>query len=69
MHISLLLGLLLLAAAAVLLYVGHTASQGVGVRIHETLTGRFTNSTNWYFVFAIVAALGGVIALTLRHWA
>lgn len=65
MHINLLLGFILLAVAAALLYFGYNASQGVGEQIHETLTGRFTDSTTWYFVFGIAAAVTGVIMLTL----
>lgn len=64
MHINLLLGIILLVVAAVLLYFGYTASQGVGEKVHETLTGRFTDSTTWYFVFGIGAAISGVIMMT-----
>ncbi len=63
MHVNLLLGVLFLVVAAVLLYFGYTASQGIGEQIHETFTGRFTDSTTWYFVFGIGAAICGVILL------
>lgn len=63
MNINLLLGVCLLVGAAVLLYFGYTASQSVGEQIHETFTGRFTDSTTWYFVFGIGAAIGGMILL------
>ena len=60
MQFSLIIGLVLLAVGAVLLYFGYTASQGVGEQVHETLTGRFTDSTTWYFVIGVAAAVGGV---------
>ncbi len=63
MQINQILGIILLVAAAALLYFGYAASQSVGEQIHETFTGRFTDSTTWYFVFGIAAAIGGVILL------
>lgn len=66
MNANQLLGVVLLIAAAALLYFGYTASQGVGEQVHETLTGRFTDSTTWYFVFGGGAAIGGLIMLAFR---
>lgn len=66
MTINTFFGLLLIGIAAVLIYLGYTASQGVGEQIHETLTGRFTDSTTWYFVFGVAAAICGLVMLTLR---
>ncbi|MCC5857563.1 MAG: DUF3185 family protein [Ectothiorhodospiraceae bacterium] len=63
MHINQILGIILLVVAAALLYFGYAASQSIGEQIHETFTGRFTDSTTWYFVFGIGAAVGGVILL------
>ncbi len=63
MAIHQILGLALLAVAAVLLYFGFTASQGVGERIHETFTGRFTDSTVWYFVLGAAAGIAGLALL------
>lgn len=63
MQRNLLLGLILLTVGAVLLYFGFTASQGVGEQIHETFTGRFTDSTTWYFVIGAAAALAGVAVM------
>lgn len=60
MAIHKILGLALLAVAAVLLYFGFTASQGVGEQIHETFTGRFTDSTVWYFVLAAASGIAGL---------
>lgn len=63
MAIYQIFGLALLAVAAVLLYFGFTASQGVGEQIHETVTGRFTDSTVWYFVLGAAAGIAGLALL------
>jgi len=64
MNINLLLGVVLLVVGAVLLYFGYTASQSLGEQVHETFTGRFTESTTWYFVFGIASAIGGLVLVT-----
>ena len=66
MNINLVIGIVLLVVAAVLLYFGYSASQSVGEQVHETFTGRFTDSTTWFFVLGIAAAIGGLIMLTFR---
>jgi len=63
MHGYQILGILLLVAAAALLYFGYAASQGLGEQVHKTFTGRFTDATTWYFVFGIAAAIGGLMVL------
>ena len=66
MHINQILGIVLLVVGATLLYFGYAASQGFGEQVHETFTGRFTDSTTWYFVLGIGAAIGGVVLLTFK---
>lgn len=66
MHINQILGIVLLLAAAALLYFGYTASQSMGEQVHETFTGRFTDSTTWYFVFGIGSAVGGLFLLASK---
>ncbi len=66
MNINLVIGFVLLVVAAVLLYFGYSASQSVGEQVHETFTGRFTDSTTWFFVLGIAAAIGGFLMLTLK---
>jgi len=66
MNINLALGVALLVVAAVLLYFGYSASQSVGEQVHETFTGRFTDSTTWYFVLGVAAAIAGLLMLTFR---
>lgn len=58
-----ILGCALLAAAAVLLYFGYQGSQSLADQVSETLTGRFTDSTTWYFVLGAVAAVAGVLVI------
>jgi len=56
-----IVGLALLAVGAILLYFGYQASQSVGEQVVESFTGRFTDSTTWYFVLgaaSIVVGLG-----------
>ncbi|MCG5539705.1 MULTISPECIES: DUF3185 family protein [unclassified Halorhodospira] len=65
MHGYQILGIILLVAAAALLYFGYAASQGVGEQVHKTFTGRFTDATTWYFAFGIAAAIGGLVMLKL----
>lgn len=60
MAIHQIFGLALLVVGALLLYFGFTASQGVGEQVHETFTGRFTNSTVWYFVLGAAAGIVGL---------
>lgn len=69
MHFNRLFGIVLLIAAAALMSFGYTASQGVGEQIHETFTGRFTDSTTWYILLGFAAAIGGVVMLASRDQA
>ncbi len=57
------IGIALLVAGAVLVYFGYQASQSLGEQVHETFTGRFTDSTTWYFVFGVVAAVAGLLVM------
>ncbi|WLD56818.1 DUF3185 family protein [Salinispirillum sp. LH 10-3-1] len=65
MNTNLLLGILLLAGAAVLLYFGYTSSQTLAEQVHEMFTGRFSYATIWYFEIGVGAAVGGVLMLSL----
>jgi Na+/melibiose symporter-like transporter len=51
----------LFVGAAVLAYFGYQSTQSVTEQIHETLTGRFTDATVWYFVFAAICAVAGIV--------
>ncbi len=57
------LGIALIAAGAVLAYFGYQASQSLGEQVYETFTGRFSDSTTWYFVFGAVATVAGLLIM------
>lgn len=61
-----ILGIGLLLVAALLVFLGYQASQSLGEQMHETLTGRFTDSTVWYFVLGVIAAVGGAWLISKR---
>lgn len=55
-----IVGLALLVVGAILLYFGYQASQSMGEQVVESFTGRFTDSTTWYFVLGAVAVVVGL---------
>jgi len=61
-----IIGIVLLVVGAILLYFGYQASQSAGEQIYETFTGRFTDSTTWYFVLGAGAAVAGFIMVLMR---
>ncbi|MCC5857351.1 MAG: DUF3185 family protein [Ectothiorhodospiraceae bacterium] len=61
-----IIGIVLLVTGAILLYFGYQASQSAGEQIVQTFTGRFSDTTTWYFVFGAAAAVGGFIMLLVR---
>jgi ABC-type dipeptide/oligopeptide/nickel transport system permease subunit len=54
-----ILGLILLAAGLVFLIMGLNASDSLGERLHEGITGRYTDKTTWFIVGGIAALVGG----------
>lgn len=67
MKINQILGVVLMVAGALLLYAGYQASQSLGEQMVETLTGRFTEETTWYFVLGAAGLVGGALLLALRR--
>ena len=63
MSIQRIIGLVLLAIGVALLFFGYNASQSVGERIVEGVTGHFTNQTMWFLIGGIATIVGGA-ALT-----
>ena len=61
------LGIVLLVIGAILLFVGYQASQSMSEQVVESFTGRFTDSTTWYFVLGAAAAVGGIILVAFRR--
>lgn len=65
--LGIIIGIILLVTGGVLLYFGYQASQSAGEQIFETFTGRFTDSTTWYFILGAAAAIGGIVTLFLSR--
>ncbi|MCC5868375.1 MAG: DUF3185 family protein [Gammaproteobacteria bacterium] len=60
-----IIGLALLAAGLVLLFLGYQSSQGMDDRVSEALTGEYTDSTVWYWVLGAISSAAGVAMLVL----
>jgi hypothetical protein len=56
-----ILGVLLLAAGAVLFIIGLNASDSIADRWSNFFTGHFTDSTVWYMVGGIACAVVGAL--------
>lgn len=56
-----MLGVVAFAVGAALLGLAYHASNAPLDQLSDTLTGRFTNQTMWYFVLGVAAALGGAL--------
>lgn len=61
------LGTVLIVVAAILLFLGYQASQSMGEQVVESFTGRFTDSTTWYFILGAAAAVGGFLLVAVRR--
>ncbi len=61
-----IIGLVLLTVGVILLVLGVQASDSLGEQLHETFTGRFTESTTWYFVLGAASTVAGVAMLFRR---
>ncbi len=59
MSMTRIIGLVLLAVGVTLLFFGYNASQSLGERVVEGITGRFTSQTMWFFIGGIAAMVGG----------
>ena len=63
MHLSRIVGIGLLVAGVILLFMGWNASESLTEDLHETLTGRFTEETRTYLIGGGVAAAVGIALL------
>ncbi len=68
MSIQRIIGLLLLVVGVTLLFFGYNASQSVGERVVEGVTGHFTNQTMWFLIGGIAAMVGGVALTFWSSW-
>jgi uncharacterized protein YjeT (DUF2065 family) len=62
-----IIGLALLVLGVILLFFGYQSSQAADDQIFEALTGRFTDSTMWLFIFGGVSAVVGVGLLAAKR--
>ena len=56
-----ILGVVLFVVGVVLLGFGYHASNAPLDQLSNTVTGRFTDRTMWYFVLGAAAAIGGLL--------
>lgn len=63
MHWTRILGIALIVAGAIMLYMGFTATESFTEQASEALTGRFTEDTRLYLIGGAVAAIVGFVLL------
>jgi len=56
-----LVGVVLLVVGVALIVIGANASHSVADQVSDTFTGKFTQSTTWYLVGGVGAALTGLL--------
>lgn len=61
MNASQILGAAVLVIGVVLLGFAYNASNAPVEQLSDTLTGRYTDQTMWYFVLGIGAAIAGAL--------
>lgn len=61
MHWTRILGIALLVAGGILLWMGFAATEAITEDLHRTVTGRYTDSTTRYLVGGGVAAAVGLV--------
>jgi len=58
-----IVGLLLLVAGVAFLVIGMNASHSIADQVSNTFAGRFTQTTTWYIVGGLTAAVVGLVLL------
>lgn len=58
-----IIGIILLIVGAGLLFFGLQATGSLTEEVHETLTGRFTDTTTWYLLGGGAAVVVGIVML------
>jgi drug/metabolite transporter (DMT)-like permease len=59
MEMKRVIGIVVVAIGAVLLGFAYHATDAPMERISDTVTGRYSNETMWYFALGIAAVVGG----------
>lgn len=65
MSSNMVIGIVLIVVGAVALFFGFNQSQSLVDQASETFTGRFTESTMWYFFGGAAAIAAGIATLFL----
>lgn len=63
MNTQRIIGLALLVAGLLLLFLGYQSSQGLDDQLSEAITGEYTDSTLWYWIGGAVAGAAGAAML------
>jgi di/tricarboxylate transporter len=63
MHWTRILGIALIVAGAIMLYMGWTATESFTEQASDALTGRYTEDTRLYLIGGAVAAIVGFVLL------
>ena len=63
MHWTRILGIALIVAGAIMLFMGWNASGSLTEEVSEALTGRYTEDTRLYLIGGSVAAVVGLVLL------
>ena len=58
-----IVGLLLLVSGVAFLVIGMNASHSIADQVSNTFAGRFTQTTTWYIVGGLAAAVVGLVLL------
>ena len=61
-----LIGVALLVAGLIVLFLGYQSSQGWDDQISEALTGEYTESTMWYWITGGVASVVGLVLIATK---
>lgn len=54
-----LVGIVLLVVGILLVILGWQSSQGIDDQVSEAVTGRFTDTTVWYFILGAIGVVAG----------
>ncbi len=66
MSIQRIIGLVLLIGGIILIVVGVTASRSFADQVSNFFTGHLTETTLWYIIGGIAAAILGLVLLLVR---
>jgi len=62
-----IIGIVLLVVGVLLLFFGFQATDTLGEQVHETFTGRFTDTTTWYLIGGAACAIAGLLMIVIKR--